>query len=165
MGRLVISPSYFSAIFFCSPKKALLSLLLVLELCIQMGISFFLLCLLLLFFSLLIVRPPQTIILPFCNSFSWRWSWLLPPLQCHKLPSIVLQALCLSDLILWIYLSLPLYNNKGFDLGHTLNGLVVFPTFFNLSLNFAIRSFQFKPEFCNKEFMIWATVSSQPCFS
>ena len=25
----------------------------------------------------------------------------------------------LSDLILWIYLSLPLYNHKGFDLGHT----------------------------------------------
>ena len=25
----------------------------------------------------------------------------------------------LSDLISWIYLSLPLYNHKGFDLGHT----------------------------------------------
>ena len=24
--------------------------------------------------------------------------------------------------------------------------------------------FQFKPEFCNKELMIWATVSSMPCF-
>ena len=33
-----------------------------------------------------------------------------------------------------------------------LNGLVVFSTFFNLSLN------------GNKEFMIWATVSSQSCF-
>ena len=32
--------------------------------------------------------------------------------------SIVLQALCRSDLILWIYLSLPLYYQKGFDLGH-----------------------------------------------
>ena len=29
------------------------------------------------------------------------------------------QELCLSDLIPWIYLSLPLYNCKGFDLGHT----------------------------------------------
>ena len=64
-----------------------------LDLCIQMLIFPFLLCLLLPFFSLLIVRPPQTIILPFCISFSWRWSRLLPPLQCHKLPSIVLQAL------------------------------------------------------------------------
>ena len=31
----------------------------------------------------------------------------------------ILQALCLSDLIPWIYLSLPLYNCKGFYLGHT----------------------------------------------
>ena len=29
------------------------------------------------------------------------------------------QAPCLSDLIPWIYFSLPLYNHKGFDLGHT----------------------------------------------
>ena len=29
------------------------------------------------------------------------------------------QALYLSYLIPWIYLSLPLYNHKGFDLGHT----------------------------------------------
>ena len=34
-----------------------------------------------------------------------------------------------------------------------LNGLVVFSTFFNLSLNFN-----------NKQFMIWATVRSQSCF-
>ena len=61
------------------------------------------------------VRPPQTAILLFCISFSWGWSWSLPPVQCHKLPSIALQA----HLILWIYLSLPLYNCKGFDLGHT----------------------------------------------
>ena len=55
----------------------------------------------------------------FCISFSWGWSWPLPPVQCHDLPSIVLQALCLSGLIPWIYLPLPLYNSKGFDLGHT----------------------------------------------
>ena len=66
--------------------------------------------------------------------------------------SIHRQALCLSDLILWIYLSLPLYNNKGFDLGHTwmIRG---FPYFF-----------QFMSEFCNKDFIIWATVSSWSCF-
>ena len=57
-------------------------------------------------------------ILPFCI-FSWGWSWSLPSVQCHKPPSIVLQAFCLLDLIPWIYLSLPLYNHKGFDLGHT----------------------------------------------
>ena len=40
----------------------------------------FLICLLLLF-SQLFVRPPQTTILPFCISFSWRWSWSLPPVM------------------------------------------------------------------------------------
>ena len=76
----------------------------------------FLLCLLLLFFSQLFVRPPQTTILPFFISFSWECSRSLPSAQCQKPLSIVLQALCLSDLIPWIYLSLPLYNPKGIDL-------------------------------------------------
>ena len=79
----------------------------------------FLLCLLLLFVSQLFVRPSQTTILLFCISFSQGWSWSLSPVQCHKPPSIVFQAFCLSDLIPWIYFSLPLYNCKGFDLGHT----------------------------------------------
>ena len=79
----------------------------------------YLLCLSLLFFSQLLVSHPQTTILPFGISFSWGWSWSLPPIQCHKPLSIVLQALCLSDLFLWIYLSLPLYNHKGFDLSYT----------------------------------------------
>ena len=39
------------------------------------------------------------------------------PIQCP--PSIVLQALCLSDLIPWIYFSLPLYNRVQ-DPGHWL---------------------------------------------
>ena len=53
----------------------------------------------------------------------------------------------LSDLIPWIYLSLPLYSRKGFDLGHSwMNGLVVFPTFFNLSLNLTIRSSWSEPQ-------------------
>ena len=56
----------------------------------------------------------------------------------------------LSDLILWIYLSLTLCVR---DLIRSyLNGLVVFPAFFN------------KSEFGNKEFMIWATISSRSCF-
>ena len=67
----------------------------------------------------LFVRPPQTTILPFWISFSWGWSWSLPLVHCHEPLSIVLQALCLWDLIPWIYLSLSLNNRKGFDLGHT----------------------------------------------
>ena len=79
----------------------------------------FLLCVSLLFFSLLFVRPPLTTILSFYISSSWAWSWSLPLVQCQEPLSIVLQALCISNLIPWIYLSLPLYNCKGFDLGHT----------------------------------------------
>ena len=58
----------------------------------------------------------------------------------------------LSDVILWICFSLPLYNHKGFDLGHTWM-VYGFPHFL-----------QFQSELGNKEFMIWATVSSWSCF-
>ena len=58
----------------------------------------------------------------------------------------------LWNLIPWIYLSLPLYNGKGFDLGHTWMAWC-FPYFL-----------QFKSEFCNREFMIWVTVSSWSYF-
>ena len=87
------------------------------ELCI-VRVSFPFL-LLLVFFSQLFVRPPQAAILPPCISFSLGWFWSVPHAQCYEFLSIVLQALCLSDLIPWIYLSPPLYNHKGFDLGQT----------------------------------------------
>ena len=58
----------------------------------------------------------------------------------------------LSDLVPKIYFSLPLYNYKGFYLGHTWMSSG-FPHFL-----------QFKSEFGNTWFMIWATVSSQSCF-
>ena len=108
-----------------------------------MGVSFlFSFVFPLLFLSKLFISPPQAIILPFCISFSWGWSWSLPNLQFHEPSSIVLHD-CLSDLTPWIYLSLPLYNHKGFDLGHAW---MVFPTFFNLSLNLAIRSSWSEPQ-------------------
>ena len=45
---------------------------------------------------------------------------LIPsPVQCYEHLSIVLQALCVSDIIPWIYFSLPLYNHEGCDLDHT----------------------------------------------
>ena len=88
----------------------------------------------------------------FLHFFFLGRSWPLFLVQCHEPPSIVLQALCLSDLIPWIYLSLPLYNRKGFDLDipEWSSG---FPYFL-----------QFKSKFGNKEFMIRATVTSQSCF-
>ena len=114
-----LSQSIFSLYFFAfnTEEGFLISPCYSFELCIQMDLFFF--CLSLLFYSQLFVRPPQATILPFCISFPWGWSWSLPPVQCHEPPFIVLQAICLSDIIPWIYLSLPLYNHKGFDLGHT----------------------------------------------
>ena len=91
------------------------------------------------FFSQWFVRPPQKTILPFCISLQCGWLWSLPPVQYHKPLFIALQALCLSDLIPWIYLSVLLYNCRDFIRSY-LSGLVVFPTFFNLTLNLAIRS-------------------------
>ena len=90
-----------------------------LELCIQMDIpSFSSLPLASLLFSA-IVRHLQATILTFCVSFSWGWSWSLLLVQCHEPLSIVLQASCLSDPTHSIYLSLSMYNHKGFDFGHT----------------------------------------------
>ena len=57
--------------------------------------------------------------------------------------SIVLQVLCLPDLTPWIYSSPPL---QGIWLWSYLNDLVVFPTFFNLSLDFVITSSWYKPQ-------------------
>ena len=46
----------------------------------------------------------------------------------------------------WIYFSLLLYNCKLFDLGHIWKVLLVFPIFFNLSLNLAIRCSWSEPQ-------------------
>ena len=128
---------YFFALF--TLEDFLISPCYSLELCIQMSISF-LFSFAFYLFSQVFISPPQTTILALCISFSCGWFWLPPPIQCHELPSIVLQAFCLSDRIPWIYLSLLLYNRTGFDYRSCLNGLVVFPTFFNLSLNFSINN-------------------------
>ena len=82
-----------------------------LELCTQMDISFLFSFSFCFSFSPLFVRPPQTTIFPFCVSFCWGGFWLLPPVQCYEPPSVVLQH-CLSDLILWIYLSLCIIVEK-----------------------------------------------------
>ena len=88
---------------------------------------------------------------PFCISSSWGWFWSPPPVWCYEPSSIVLQAFYLSDLIPSICLSLPLYNHKGFELGHP------WMVYYFL---------QFKFEFCRKvvkythinffkEFFLW----------
>ena len=47
----------------------------------------FLLCILILFLQLF-VRFPQTAVLPFCISFSWGWSCLLPPVKWNEVKSL-----------------------------------------------------------------------------
>ena len=108
---LVFPILLFSSIsFHWSLRKAFLSTLAILWnsafKCVYISFS---LLPLFLFYSQLFVRHHQTTILPFCVSFPWGWSWSLPPVQ----------ALCLSGPIPWLYFSLPLYNCKGFDWGHT----------------------------------------------
>ena len=108
----------------------------------------FLLCFSLLFFSQLFVRPPKTTVFPFSISFSWGRSWSLPHVQYHEPPSILLQALCLSDLFLESICHFHCIIIR--DLIYvTPEWSSCFPYFL-----------QFKSEFGNKEFMIWATVSS-----
>ena len=73
-----------------------------LELCIQMGISFlFPLPFASLLFSA-IYKASSDNHFAFLHFFFGGWSWSLPPIQCHEPLSIVLQVLCLSDLITWI---------------------------------------------------------------
>ena len=121
LGRL----SYLSWLFFGTPHSD--------------GYIFpFFICLSLLFFSQPSVRHPLTTTLPSCISFYLGWFWSLSSVQCYKPLSVVLQALCVSDPIPWIYSSPLLHNHKGFR--SYLIDLVVFPTFFNLGLNFSIRS-------------------------
>ena len=86
------------------------------------GYSFpFLLCLWLFFFSQLFVRSSSDNHFAFLflgDGLSW-WSFLITASCTMSWTSIHSSSGTLSDLISWIYLSLPLYNCKGFDLGHT----------------------------------------------
>ena len=78
----------------------------------------FLLCLLFLLFSQLLVRPPQTAILLFHLFFL---GMVLITASCTMSRTFVhSSSVALSiDLIPWIYWSLPLYNRRRYDLGHT----------------------------------------------
>ena len=93
-----------------------------------------------LFFHQLFVKFPQTANFVFLNFFI-SGLVVVHPVQCYELLSIVLQALCLPDLIPWIYSSPPLYWFRSY-----LNCLVVFPTIFNLSLGFTVRSSWSEPQ-------------------
>ena len=116
-----------------------------LELCIQLGISFpfsFAFC----FSSFLsylsgLLRQPCCLL-----AFLFLWDGFVHCILCNVM------NLCPLDLIPWIYLSLLLYNRKGFN-----KVILEWPSGFHYFL-------QFKSEFCNKELMIWATANSWSCF-
>ena len=118
-----ISSLYHSIIFlYCfaliTDKGFLISPWYSLELCIQIVLS---LLFSLVFTSLLFtlfVRPPQI-------SFAFLHFSVLGMMaitaSCTTSQTFVhSSSSTLSDLIPWIYLSPPLYNRKGFDLGHSL---------------------------------------------
>ena len=105
----------------------------------------FFLCLSRLFFFHLYVRPPQTSILPFLHFF-FLGMVLITASYTMSRTSIHSSSVTLSDLIPWIYLSLPLYNRKGFDLGHTWKWSSGFPYFLQLKSDLAIRSSWSEPQ-------------------
>ena len=91
-----------------------------LEPCIQIDISFLFSfafasigVYLHLFFSQLFERSPQTAILHF-----FFLGMVLITVTCTMLQTVHSSSDTLSNLIPWIYLSLALYNHKGFYLGH-----------------------------------------------
>ena len=76
-------------------------------------------------------------------SFSLGWCCSPPPVQYYRLLSIVLQAQCYSPLNLFITST---GNSHKIWLKSYLAGLVFFPVFFSLSLNFTMRSWWSEPQ-------------------
>ena len=68
--------------------------------------------------SLAIIKLSQITTSPSCISFSLGWFWSLSLVQGYESQSIAVWALCLPDLITWIYSFNLLYYHKEFDLGH-----------------------------------------------
>ena len=88
-----------------------------LEFCIQMGISFPSLLFASLLFTAICKASPNSHF-AFLHFFFLRMV-LITASYTMSLISVHSSWGTLSDLIPWIYLSLPLYNRKGFDLVHT----------------------------------------------
>ena len=116
---LVFPILLFSSIsLHCSPKKAFLSLLAILWnsafRCVYLSLSPF--CLSHLFSA--ICKASSSNHFSLLNFFFLRIVLVTASYTELQTPLNSFSG-TLSDLIPWIYLSLPLYNHKGFDLGHT----------------------------------------------
>ena len=106
-------PLFSSISLHWSPRKAFLSLLAILWNSafkwVYLSFSPFLSCL-----SSAICKAASN------NHFTFmRFFFLIPASYTMSQTSVHNSLHTLSDLIPWIYLPLPLYNHKGFDLGHT----------------------------------------------
>ena len=120
LKRSLVFPSLlFSSIsLHCSFMKSFFTLLALLWRSVFRWVHFpFLLCLLLHLFAQLSVKLPQKTSFHSGISFflgmvlimsSAQWLWT----SIHSSSGI------LSDLIPWVYISISVYNHKGFDLGH-----------------------------------------------
>ena len=146
-----LSHSIFSPLFLCIFHLINLSYLSLLFSGTLHSIGYifpFLLCILLLFFSQLFVRPPQTLL-----HFAL--------LQFFLLGLVLITASCtMSRTSVHSSSGTRSIRSNPLNLFVTstvirsyLNGLIVFPTCFSLSL-----------KFCNKELMIWAIINSWSCF-
>ena len=99
------------------------------------------------------MRPPQITILPSCISFFFGMVLVTiscTPLQTSANSSSGTVPTRSNPFHLFV---LPLYNHKGFDLGEPewLNSFL----YFNLSLNFAIRSSWSKPQWAPGLVFCW----------
>ena len=88
----------------------------------------------------------------FLHFFFLGWSWFLSPVQCHEALFIVLRPS--------VYQLYSLESISHFHCIVTRDLILVIAEWSN-GLPYFL---QFKSEFGNKEFMIWATVNSQSCF-
>ena len=86
-----------------------------------------------------VCKASIAVILPFCISFSWGWSWSLLPVQSWSSIHSSSSTLSIRSNILSLFFTSTVLL-QGISFRSYLNGLTVFPTFFNLSLNFSIRS-------------------------
>ena len=141
----LVFPIFFSTFsLYCSFRKGFLSLLAILWSSEFSWVHLFL--------SLLpfIVLSSQIVTLLSFISFSLEWFWSLLPVQSYVLLFIVVQALCLPDLTTWTYSSSPLYNHKGFYLGHTWVRLLFITSMFldTILLVFSLLHFELWSQTC-----------------
>ena len=121
LKRSLVFPFYCFPLFLCIDhwgRLSYLSLLFFGTLHSNKYIFPFLLCLLLLFFSQLLVKSSSDNQFAFLHFF-FLGMVLIPASCTMSRTSVHSFSGTLSDLIPWIYFSLPLYNCKGFYLGHT----------------------------------------------